>query len=85
MDYGYRVEVDENGKVTVKNVGGLRAPLVGIKTVGDFKFSDNIRRRCFSLVENASASYTLNPVPAAGDGNYLEVYYNDVKVKTFTK
>ncbi len=87
MDYGYRVEVDENGKVTVKNTLEACEPhSLELRTVGDFKFSDNSTTKVFSsLVENASASYTLNPVPAAGDGNYLEVYYNDVKVKTFTK
>lgn len=87
MGHEYNVVIDEEGNVTIKNTEGVCAPhKVELKTVSPFTFNDNTTSKTFnSLVSGHSENYTLTPVPAAGAGNYLEVWYNDVKVKTFTK
>ncbi|MFR0678859.1 FimB/Mfa2 family fimbrial subunit [Dysgonomonas mossii] len=89
MGYGYNVNVDDDGNVTVSNTVDVCAPhLVKLKSVSPFTFSDGTTEKLFNaLATDASAGYTLNPVPKVGDGAYLEVYYNDNPnvVKTFSK
>lgn len=87
MGHGYNVIIDEEGNVTIKNTEGVCAPhKVELKTVGSFTFSDGTTSKTFnSLVNGYSENYTITPAPTAGTGDYLEVWYNDVKVKTFTK
>lgn len=87
MGYGYNVNIDDDGKVTVSNTVEVCTPhSVRFKTVSPFTFSDGTTEKTFdTLVTDASVSYTLSPVPQAGAGAYLEVYYNDNPVKTFSK
>ncbi|MFT4223862.1 fimbrial protein [Dysgonomonas sp.] len=87
MGYGYNVNVDDDGSLTVSNTVDVCAPhSVKLKTVSPFTFSDGTTEKIFdTLAMDASAGYTLNPVPKVGDGAYLEVYYNENPVKTFSK
>ena len=87
LGYGYNVQVDESGKVTVYNTIAQCDPhVVTLTTAGSFKFSDNTTTKTFnSLTAAASAQYTINPVPSAGAGAYLTVTYNGTLVKTFSK
>ncbi len=87
MGYGYNVGVDENGKITISNTIDACAPhAVKLQTVAPFKFSDNTTEKTFvSLDTNASVEYTLSSIPSIGSGAYLQVYYNDALVKTFSK
>lgn len=87
MGYGYNVGVDDNGKVTISNTIDACAPhAVKLQTVAPFKFSDNTTEKTFvSLDTNASVEYTLSSIPSIGSGAYLQVYYNDALVKTFSK
>ncbi len=86
MGYGYNVGVDENGKITISNTVEACDPhKVTLKTISPFAFSDNTTEKTFDNIDpSASGDYALKTVPAAGD-SYLEVWYNDVLVKTFTK
>ncbi len=87
MGHGYNVIVDEDGTVTVKNTEPVCAPhKIELKTLGSFTFEDGTTSKIFeSLTNYASVTYKLNTAPDTGAGDYLEVWYNDVKVKTFTK
>lgn len=87
MGHGYNVVIDEAGNVTIKNTEAVCAPhKVELRCVGTFTFGDGSTSKIFnSLVNGHSENYTVTPVPTAGAGAYLEVWYNDVKVKTFTK
>ncbi len=86
MGYGYNVGVDADGKVTVSNTVDACDPhRVALKTVAPFTFDDGATEKVFDTLEtSASESYQLNAVPADGE-TYLEVWYNDYLVKTFTK
>ncbi|MFV0417322.1 MAG: fimbrial protein [Dysgonomonas sp.] len=87
MGYGYNVEVDENGKITISNTIEACSPhAVKLQTVAPFTFSDNSTEQTFtSLDTTASIDYMLNKIPNTGDGPYLKVLYNDALVKTFSK
>lgn len=87
MGYGYNVNVDDGGSITVSNTVDVCAPhSVKLKTISPFTFEDGTTEKIFdTLVTDASSGYTLNPVPKIGDGAYLEVYYNDNPVKIFSK
>ena len=87
MGYGYNVNVDEDGNVTVSNTVDVCAPhSVKLKTISPFTFDDGTTEKVFNTLSiNASAGYKLNIVPQLGVGAYLEVYYNDIQVKTFSK
>ena len=91
MGYGYNVSVGDDGKVRVSNTVNVCAPhTVKLATVAPFTFSDGTTQKVFSSLGTADfAEYTLNPVPKAGDGAYLKVWYNDggsdAPVKTFSK
>lgn len=87
MGYGYNVGIDEDGKITISNTIEACAPHdIVLKTVAPFKFSDNTTEKSFNNFDpTASVGYTLSTIPSVGDGSYLQVYYNDALVKTFSK
>jgi hypothetical protein len=84
MGYGYNVEVDETS-VTIKNTFQACPPFdVQLKTVGSTTFSDGTTEKDFTeMADGATASFDLNAEPESGA--YLEVYYNNKVVKTFSK
>ena len=86
MGYGYNVGVDEDGNVTISNTVKACDPhKVTLKTKGDFKFDDDTTEKIFETLDlDASTTYKVTPNPSTGD-EYLDVYYNDELVKTFTK
>ena len=86
MGYGYNVGVDEEGNVTISNTVEACDPhKVTLKTKGTFKFDDNTTEKIFDTLDlDASTTYKVTPNPSTGD-EYLDVYYNDELVKTFTK
>ena len=86
MGYGYNVGVDEDGNVTISNTVLACDPhKVTLKTKGTFKFDDNTTEKIFDTLDlDASTTYKVTPNPSTGD-EYLDVYYNDELVKTFTK
>lgn len=85
MGYGYNVCIDQNGKISVNNTINSCAPhSIKMKTILPFCFKDTSREKVFeSLNIDAYAEYMLDSVPQKGD--YLELYYNGTKVKTFSK
>ncbi len=87
MGYGYNVNVDDDGYVTVSNTVDVCAPhSVKLKTISPFTFDDGTTEKIFdTLAADASSGYRLKPTPQTDDGAYLEVYYNDNPVKTFSK
>lgn len=88
MGYGYNVEVGEDGKVVIRNTIDACAPhKVVLKTVGAFKFADGTAEKSFEILtpDASSDTYTLNPVPTVGSGDYLQVWFNGELVKTFKK
>lgn len=60
---------------------------VVLKTVGAFKFADGTAEKSFEILtpDASSDTYTLNPVPTVGSGDYLQVWFNGELVKTFKK
>ena len=86
MGYGYNVGVDDEGNVTISNtVLACEPHKVTLKTKGTFKFDDNTTEKIFDTLDlDASTTYKVTPNPSTGD-EYLDVYYNDELVKTFTK
>lgn len=87
LGYGYTVQVDEKGKVTVYNtVGACNPHVVMLKTMGSFTFNDGATQKTFdTLTSGASAEYQLNAIPTSGVGEYLRIEYNGVVVKKFYK
>lgn len=87
MGYGYNVNVDDDGYVTVSNTVDVCAPhSVKLRTIPPFTFDDGTTEKIFdTLATDASSVYTLSSVPKTGDGAYLEICYNDNPVKTFSK
>lgn len=85
MGYGYNVEVDENGKVTVKNTVTACAPYSLVLTaLGGATFTDgNTTKTLTDVSSTASTTLELQNIPASGD--YLKVEFNGNVVKTFTK
>lgn len=86
MGYGYNVGVDEDGNVTISNTVEACTPHdVKLVTKPGFTFDGGGTERIFANTDPAaSASYKVLPVPTAGQA-YLDLYYNDDLVKTFTK
>lgn len=86
MGYGYNVGVDEEGNVTISNTVEACTPhVVRLETKAGFTFDGGGTERIFANTDPAaSASYKVLPVPTAGQA-YLDLYYNDDLVKTFTK
>ena len=86
MGYGYNVSVDEDGNVTISNTVKACTPHdVKLETKAGFTFDGGGTERIFANTDpTASASYKVLPVPTAGQA-YLDLYYNDDLVKTFTK
>ena len=86
MGYGYNVSVDEDGNVTISNTVEACTPHdVKLVTKPGFTFDGGGTERIFANTDPAaSASYKVLPVPTAGQA-YLDLYYNDDLVKTFTK
>ena len=85
VGYGYTVEVDGK-EVTVSNHDKDCPPHeITLKTLGSFTFNDNSTEQTFEeTAAGVTKQFTLNQEPQADD-DYLEVYYNDVLVNTFTK
>ena len=86
MGYGYNVGVDKDGNVTISNTVEACTPHdVKLVTKSGFEFDGGETEKTFVDTDpTASVSYKVLPVPTAGQ-EYLEVYYNDELVKTFTK
>lgn len=86
MGYGYNVGVDEDGNVTISNTVEACTPHdVRLETKDGFTFDGGGTDRTFTNTDpTASASYKVIPAPSAGQA-YLDLYYNDELVKTFTK
>lgn len=87
MGYGFNIKVDDKGAVTIENTVDACDPHeIELKTKGAFKFDDDSTSQVFDDADTeTSVSYSLTPAPQELDGDYLEVYYNGVWVKTFTK
>lgn len=87
MGYGYNVNVGEGGKIRVTNTVDACAPhSIKMKTVSSFTFDDGTVEKVFDNNNiNAYSEYTLNHIPKTGDGAFLELYYNNTKVKVFSK
>lgn len=87
MGYGFNIKIDDKGEVTIENTVEACDPHeIELKTLGSFKFSDSTTSKVFDDADpEASIAYTLSPMPGNGAGDYLEVYYNGVLVKTFSK
>lgn len=91
MGYGYNVAVNGTN-ITINNTVEACAPHgIVLKTVFPYTFSDASVEKPFkngvevdALVLSASESYMLASEPVSGD-SYLQVWYNGVLVKTFTK
>lgn len=86
MGYGYNVGVDEDGNVTISNTVLACDPhKVTLKTKTGFTFDGGGTEKEFANADSdASVTYKVTPIPNLGE-EYLEVYYNDKLVKTFTK
>ncbi|HZJ80478.1 MAG TPA: fimbrial protein [Dysgonamonadaceae bacterium] len=86
MGYGYNVSVDEDGNVTISNTVLACDPhKVTLKTKTGFTFDGGGTEKEFANADSdASVTYKVTPIPNLGE-EYLEVYYNDKLVKTFTK
>ncbi len=85
MGYGYNVGVDDEGNVTISNTVEACTPHdVKLVTKSGFTFDGGGTERTFVDTDpTASATYKVVPVPTTGA--YLDLYYNDDLVKTFTK
>lgn len=87
LGYGYNVHIDENGKVTVNNTVDACPPheikLVAINGA-TFEGGTTDTERVFTddTPGKMSPEYPLSNIPSSGE--YLEVWYNDILVKTFS-
>ena len=86
MGYGYNVGVDADGNVTISNTVEACTPHdVKLETKPGFAFDGGGTVKTFANIDpTATANYKVLPIPTAGQA-YLDVYYNDDLVKTFTK
>ena len=86
MGYGYNVGVDKDGNVTISNTVEACTPhAVKLVTKSGFEFDGGGTEKTFESTDpTASVSYKVSPVPTTGQA-YLDLYYNDELVKTFTK
>lgn len=87
MGYGYNVNVSENGKIRISNTVKACSPhSIKVETVSPFIFSDSTTVKIFDNYDlNAYAEYTLERMPKTRDSIYLNLYYNDIKMKEFSK
>lgn len=87
LGYGYNVHIDENGKVTVNNTVDACPPheikLVAINGA-TFEGGTTDTERVFTddTPGKMSPEYPLSNIPSSGE--YLQVWYNDILVKTFS-
>lgn len=86
MGYGYNVGVDAKGNVTISNTVETCTPHdVKLETKPGFAFDGGGTVKTFANIDpTASTSYKVLPIPTTGQA-YLDVYYNNELVKTFTK
>lgn len=98
MGYGYNVEIDEDGKVTITNTIDDCMPhkvtlkaLNGANFGGDpvvteinygYSSKDDTGYTDEQAAKGYSKDYNLSNIPDSGD--YLEIYYNGILVKTLT-
>lgn len=85
LGYGYNVLIDENNKVTISNTVDA-CPPHEVKLVGvGGTLIDGVSEQTFTNHTPGAKSpeYQLGNLPSSG--SYLEVWYNDILVKTFTK
>ena len=85
MGYGYNVNVDDDGNVTISNTIEVCDPHhVTLKAINGCTFSDATLTKDFVKTSPTDKEdYILMNIPQSG--NYLEVYYNGILVKTFSK
>ena len=87
LGYGYNVHIDENGKVTIHNTVDACPPheikLVAVNGA-TFGIGTPPTERIFTEDTPGAMSpdYQLSNIPSAGE--YLQVWYNDILVKTFS-
>ena len=87
LGYGYNVHIDENGKVTINNTVDACPPheikLVAINGA-TFEGGTTDTERVFTddTPGKMSPEYPLSNIPSSGE--YLQVWYNDILVKTFS-
>lgn len=79
MGYGYNVEVDQDGKITITNTmlncDPHQVTLVA-KNGAHFGTTGNTTQTFSQLADGASATYQVNRDAVAAGVAYLEVYYN---------
>lgn len=85
MGYGYNVNVDNDGNVMISNTIEVCDPHhVTLKAINGCTFSDAaLTKEFIKTSPTDKEDYTLTNIPQSG--NYLEVYYNGILVKTFSK
>ena len=85
MGYGYNVNVDNDGNITISNTIEVCDPHhVTLKAINGCTFSDAaLTKEFIKTSPTDKEDYTLTNIPQSG--NYLEVYYNGILVKTFSK
>lgn len=84
MGYGYNVEIDGN-EVTISNTVKACVPhKVTLEPLGTTTINGGANAVSFTQTpQGASSTYTLANVPTSGD--YLQLKYNDMPVRTFSK
>ena len=100
MGYGYNVEIDEEGNITVSNtIDDCLPHKISLEAIGGAHFGtagDNERVFGFSsetdtnfdwdkLKTSYSQNYTINNDNVNNGDDYLNIHYNGVLVKTFKK
>lgn len=85
MGYGYNVNVDNDGNVTVSNTIEVCDPHhVTLEAINGCTFSDAaLTKEFIKTSPTDKEDYTLTNIPQSG--YYLKVYYNGIPVKTFSK
>ncbi len=87
LGYGYNVHIDENGKVTIHNTVDACPPHeIKLVAVNGATFGSGTPPTERIFTEDTpgamSPDYPLSNIPSAGE--YLQVWYNDILVKTFS-
>lgn len=87
LGYGYNVHIDENGKVTIHNTVDACPPHeIKLVAVNGATFGSGTPPTERIFTEDTpgamSPDYQLSNIPSAGE--YLQVWYNDILVKTFS-
>lgn len=87
LGYGYNVHIDEDGKVTIHNTVDACPPheikLIAVNGA-TFEGGTTDTERVFTddTPGAMSPDYPLSNIPSSGE--YLQVWYNDILVKTFS-